>query len=593
METLYNNGNFENAIALGNQILAKNENDTAVLAKIANSYRFLNDTRNAEIWYSKLINTFEDSIDHKYKLFYAQTLNANGKYEEALYWYKKYAQIAPNDRKVQESIKSLENMPTLCRDTTFYIIRPVHINSDNSELCPIYYNNGILFLTDKTSSNGLLEWFYSKIDSTGDLTASARFNKSFKTEFNEGPVTFSNHESKMIFTQNFLKDKKAKKDLDEIPLELFSVNKDSLNQWTNPEKLPFILEEYSYSQPSVTENGKVLYFTSNMPGGFGGYDLYFSVFNGSTWSEPVNLGNNINTPDDELFPYIYKDSILYFSSNGHGGLGSLDIFSVNLNDSSFHIQNLGMPINSSQDDFGIIMDENGQNGYVSSNRRNGRYDDDIYSFKRIKMRKKIKIVDSDTQEPIVNASVYLAGDSSTIWKTEDDGSCTIIIPVNSNAEVEVRKENYEPKPFMIGDLSSASGKSVVIPLQTFGKDEDENIILTAENNIVVSDNKNVVYKVQILASRRPASKKELSKKYRETSKIERTEEDNWYKYTIGKFSSYSAARKCLTASKVADAFVVAYINNKKVHITVAKKETNETSVRSPICRSDLHMVQNL
>jgi hypothetical protein len=320
-----------------------------------------------------------------------------------------------------------------------------------------------------------------------------------------------------------------------------------------------------------------------MPGGFGGTDIYVSHFEGGTWSDPLNLGEKVNTAGNETFPFVYMDSILFFSSDGHGGLGSLDIFKIDLKLKD-RLKNMGLPINSPQDDFGFILDTEGFNGFLSSNRLNGKGLDDVYGFKQIRITVSIKIIDQNTQLPIPGAKIFTMEDDETpIGITGDDGTCDILIPVCEVFKVKVKKENYESMVYTFQKVKPFSEGIAIIPVQTHPEEE---IVLTDENNNVLPDTANVVYKVQIWASRKAASTRELKKKYRGSKSVNYFYEDRWHKYSIGEFSSYRDAKDCLITCDVYDAFIIAYHNNNRVHITVAKKMTKEEEVKSPITRGE-------
>lgn len=564
---------YENALDIYTDVLSKVKYDTALLCKIGDCFRLLNDSKNAEDYYRQVIPGNEANLNPEYLYYFGQVLTANSKYEEALYWQKEYQKLNPNDARVMASIKSIENISELYFDTTFFIVRPVEFNTEFSELCPVYFNNDLFFLTNRNSKNQeFMEWHLAYGDSLGRLSYPVKFSKDFKTMFNEGPAVFCSNFSKMIFTQNYVRDKKAMKGAIDIPLKLFSADRDSANSWKNVRMLSFQLNEYSYSQPSITENGKILYFSSDMPGGYGGYDLYKSYLTDTTWSDPVNLGANINTASDEMFPYVYSDSVLFFSSNGHGGLGSLDIFRINTNNPS-NIQNLGAPINSSQDDFGFILDSTGRKGYLSSNRLNGKYDDNIYSFSRIRTLKNIRIIDEFSKKPVVGVKIFLPGnDSVPAGITDNEGNLSLIVQANEIPQVRMEKELYESQTLVLNETSDIVNMEAVIALKS---EKHEEIILTDQNNQAIVNPQNVVYKVQVFASRKPAGNHELKKKYKGTIEIYNSVIDKWFKYSIGEFSTYKEARECRSLCNVKDAFVVAYVEDKQVNIVIAKKSTNE------------------
>jgi tetratricopeptide (TPR) repeat protein len=581
----YNLLNYKGAVDLYLEVIAEAGDDTAIICKIANSYRLLNNTTDAEDWYRKAIITNENTISPVYKLQFAQTLTINGKYDEALYWFKSYYKTTSSDKRAIEAIKSIENISTLYYDTTFYVVYPVSFNTPFAEFSPTFYKNGLLFLSDRGDvKSGLVSRYFVPVDGPEKFGTPAKFITGIKTNYNEGSVAFYDNSLKMIFSQNYSPDKMSKKKVNDIPLQLFSAQHDSGKNWKNVQLLSFQDKNYSYSQPSVTDDGKRLYFSSNMPGGLGGTDLYMSSFENGNWTKPVNLSNRINTPGDEMFPYIYHDTILYFSSNGHGGLGGLDIFKVNLKDTST-LENLGMPMNSPNDDFGIILDNEGLSGYFASGRANGTGGDDIYKFKVIRITVTLKIIDANTSLPISNADIYSidSDNGKKIGRTDQEGMCTIVIPVCKSFQMRIEKENYESKIYTFEPLKTTTTQLAVINLKNEEKSKgEEKVILTDENNKVIENPKNVIYKVQVLANRTPVSDIALKRKYKGDMHVNNFYEDRWYKYSIGEFSSYAEAKSCVYSSNVYDAFIIAYVDKKKVHISIAKAETKETQIEYPV-----------
>jgi tetratricopeptide (TPR) repeat protein len=578
--------NYKTAIELYHEVFEKSGEDTSIICKIANTYRLMGDSKNAEDWYRRVIVTNENTINPMYKLQFAQTLTINGKYEEALYWFKAYYKVFASDKRAMEAIKSIENISNLYYDTTFYVVYPISVNTASTEFSPCFYKDGLLFLSDrKNTKSSLLSWYFTAMDPGGAFSTPQKFDTGIKNEYNAGPMCLFDHDTKMIFSRNYASGKMNKNKVNEIPLQLFSAKQDGQGKWTNTQALPFQEKDYSYTQPTITGDGKTLLFVSNMPGGFGGTDIYMSKFENETWSKPVNLGDSINTPGNEMFPYIFQDSILFFSSDGHGGLGGLDILKTNLS-GHVKLKNMGVPVNSTNDDFGIVVDKDGLSGFLASDRQNGAGEDDIYGFKMIRISLSLKVVDGNTSIPVANAEIFTIDtvNEKRIGITDQDGSCTLIVPVCKSLQVRIKREHYETKLFTFESVVDARNRLAVVPIKTEEKHEEVKIILTDDNHKQIDNSKGVVYKVQIFASRIPTQMNEIKRKYKGNMDIQKVYEDKWYKWTIGEYPSYTEARKCFFSSGVYDAFIVAYVDGKKVHITIAKANTHETQVPSPFRR---------
>jgi outer membrane protein OmpA-like peptidoglycan-associated protein/cell division protein FtsN len=271
------------------------------------------------------------------------------------------------------------------------IINEKTINTDGSEYSPAFYENGIVFIsTDGKSNEKAFDERQGKKSSSilralrgpeGILVAPEVFAKKLTSSYNEGPVTFDRNNDNIFFSTNHQKKGKKLKAKDGLVKQKIQTAKRQGDSWSEPEDLPFNNVEFSVIHPSVSVDGNTLYFASNMPGGSGGMDLYICRKKGDAWGEAINLGKEINSEKDEVFPYVHPNGTLYFACNGRNSLGGLDIFSTRMISGKFASpENIGKPFNSENDDFGFILDLEGKNGYFSSNRAGGKGDDDIYSF---------------------------------------------------------------------------------------------------------------------------------------------------------------------------------------------------------------------
>jgi hypothetical protein len=276
---------------------------------------------------------------------------------------------------------------------------PIHvaneseINTSFQEYSPAYYKDGLVFITsnpavaknkesDENTGKGTTSIFLSKQLDNGLLAKPSPFAESLTTRFYDGPLSFNDDGTIIYFTRSNLKRGKpitAKDGL--VKLKVYTAQLKG-DKWENTTELPFNNNEYDCTHPSVSPDGRRLYFASNRPGGFGGMDLYVSTLIDNKWSEPVNLGPKVNTPKNEVFPFIHADGKVYFSSNGRNRtVGGLDIYFTSKTDTGWMMPKLlPEPINSRSDDFGLIVSPNKKSGYFSSNRSSGKGDDDIFSY---------------------------------------------------------------------------------------------------------------------------------------------------------------------------------------------------------------------
>ena len=291
--------------------------------------------------------------------------------------------------------------------------------------------------------------------SENSTTNIQKFSKSLNTKYHEGPMTFTSNGKKMIFTRNNFNNDKFKTSLNRVnKLKIYTGDEKATGQWSNIKEVPFNSDEYSTGHPSLTKDDKLMYFISDMPGGFGGTDLYVVEYNGGAFGTPINLGSDINTAGNEMFPYVDERGNLYFSSNGHAGLGDLDIFYIQLTDGSKlkgKIENMGTPINSIKDDFGFIADGERKTGYLSSNRKRGGTDDDIYRFTRECDEKpqceeiQVIVYDVESKMPLDNAEVAIVMDGKTeMKKTDTNGTLKIFVEQGKEGELIASREGYMP-----------------------------------------------------------------------------------------------------------------------------------------------------
>lgn len=306
-------------------------------------------------------------------------------------------------------------------------------------------------------------------------TKTSVFSKSLNTKYHEGPMTFTSDGKKVIFTRNNFNNGKFKTSSDKInKLKIYTGDDKGVGQWGNIKEVPFNSDEYSTGHPSLTKDDKLMYFVSDMPGGFGGTDVYVVQYNGGTFGTPVNLGPEINTAGNEMFPYVDERGNLYFSSDGHPGLGDLDIFYAQLSDGSKlkgKIKNLGTPVNSSKDDFGFIADGERKMGYLSSNRKRGGTDDDIYRFTRECDEKpdcqeiQVIVYDVESKMPLDNADVAVIVDGNTeMKKTDSNGTFKVCLEEGKDYEFKASREGYQPNTVNFSTKTDTDQTTLDIPL---------------------------------------------------------------------------------------------------------------------------------
>ena len=419
----YNNLNYTDAIPLYKYYLAKRDSTNKdVIRKLATSYRLTNQCDLAEPLFGKLTlkdSSWSDIVN------YAEMMMTNKKYDQVFRFVNTPEIAAKNEPrllKISNSIKHMNDLVT--SDTGNVRIALLPFNSEESDFCPAFYENGIIFSstrmvsdfvqrnhtwTDKSFTN----LFLSSADD--NFTTTTKFAKKLKYKYNYGPATYNARYKTMYYTLNNPK-KKSKTGYKNLRILSASYD-ESKKKWIKSNLFPFNSSDYACTHPSINPEGSKLYFSSDMPGGYGGMDIYVSTWRDSLWSKPINLGPRVNTAGEDLFPFIDRDSLLFFASDGRGGLGGLDIFEFNLRDTSSNSENVGAPINSYADDFSLIKYPNADKGFFSSSRGNYGIDDDIYSYLRLKAKGKtinVFVIDNSTGRLIDSSSLVV---NSEIYKT--------------------------------------------------------------------------------------------------------------------------------------------------------------------------------
>lgn len=402
-----------------------------VAYKMATCYRKLNQASRASAAYQNAIRyEYPDSMAFYYL---GRSLQAEGKYAQAAQAYRTFLEWQPDNQLAKEGLKGAMRAEASKDKKTRYIVKNAKLfNSRRADFSPMYLDKSldqIYFTstnekvtgTNKSEITGMKKgdiWF-SKKNERGEWQRPEPAGGELNSEFDEGVASFSPDGQTMYLTM-------ARRSPNaDTSVEIYT-SKRSDATWSQPVKFEIIPDTISaFGHPAVSPDGQFLYFTSDMPGGYGGKDIWRINLNERAGSLE-NLGPQINTPGDEMFPYMRKDSLMYFSSDGHPGFGGLDLFTARLNSTGdiWSVENMGIPMNSSGDDFGITFGE-GESGFFSSNRGDGRGYDHIYSFELPELKITISgwVVDKD-DEPVPNAVIRIVGDDGSNQKevARDDGS---------------------------------------------------------------------------------------------------------------------------------------------------------------------------
>lgn len=447
---------YDRAIEQYEKALKYDKSNDAVKLKIANSYRLSFDDKKAEEWYAKVINN-EKIITTKDKLYYAQALKKNGKYEEAKKWYKAYLHEARDDHMARSQLYSITHADQFYRDTLKYVISNVHWNSINDEYAPFLLREKLYFTSDRSERSTVKVGKHAEIfvANVNDSIDADPLIKHYPYDFDMGAFALYDNGNKLIFTRT-ISTKTSDPDNNKLKLYEFTWD-EAKKEWGNLNEIKVADVGQVAAQPAITSDGNMLVFVSdstNRSDGQGGADMYVSYRAASgEWSKPKNLGPGVNTNGREHYPYFANDTVLYFSSTGHPGLGGMDIFRMPLSGpDSGKVINMGYPINSTFDDYGITFSEDYKYGYFGSNRDGGKGRDDLY---RIDLKKVRKIIlegfTKDISDSPINMGKVVIYDNITkeqLGGSDENGYFRLELDDEKNYEL-VAKALSKPQFFEI------------------------------------------------------------------------------------------------------------------------------------------------
>lgn len=390
----------------------------------------------------------------------------------------------------QESSKSKSATKLYERGNKVILVNNAsRINTKGLDSSPNFYNNGLIFVgekkngpIDRKTGTRYYDLFYSEIDKNGNPLPPDRFSQFINGPYNEGASCFNTKQDIIYFTSNNQLNGIAQSNKHSFTaLKIYQAQRGN-DDWINIQELPFCSDDYNTAHPSLSGDGTKLYFSSNRPGGFGGMDLYVAEKIGDRWSAPKNLGPKVNTKSNELFPFVYGNDVLFFSSAGHGGLGDLDILFTDLNDmDSFEPVLLEAPINSNKDDVGFIIEPNGKRGFFASNREGGSGKDDIYSYEvqngtllnkeNQNLELNLDVVDEATGKSLPATAVYLIkADKTGIPSNDDFYDIEFVKDKDNSNQIQLSRK----KTFNLGDAEGFTNEEGKLNVKV---EQNQNYIL--------------------------------------------------------------------------------------------------------------------
>jgi outer membrane protein OmpA-like peptidoglycan-associated protein len=441
--------------------------DNYVYKRLAESYFNMFNTVEAARWYAKATETAQDPETY-YR--YAQMLKSNGKYEESNKQMQKFASLAPNDQRAMTFKQDPNYVPKLRDKQKKYDVKSLEISSDKSDFGAVLYDNQLYFTSARNESKKEYGWnkepfldiYKADYNIDGTIT-NANAVSELNSKFHDGPITISADGLTAYFSGDSFKEASFEKDKEnKLKLSrnnLFVCTKDN-GKWGKVISLPFNSNEYSTSNPSLSRDGKTLYFSSDMPGSIGGVDIWkVAVNTDGTFGNPENLGNLVNTEGNESFPFISDDNIiLFFASSGRPGLGGLDVFQIDLTKGAEAV-NLGAPVNTEKDDFGFTFNKPKNLGFFASN-RNGN--DDIFGATPVCGIEVLTIVtNSKTGEILSNASVSIVDDKRNVIATKttnEKGEVSYEVECEKSYSIQASKDGFEGSSFGVAKTKGGQVK---------------------------------------------------------------------------------------------------------------------------------------
>nr|WKN36449.1 OmpA family protein [Tunicatimonas sp. TK19036] len=478
-DELFEFEHYDEAILHYQKALEESPDDFRLKLQIASCYNMLDEWELSRNWFQSVEMSNAHLITGEYAFQYADALQHLKCFDKARTWYTtaKYSQTNYSDHLITR-LESLDSIKSYYEDSSRYYVTPLPFNTDAAEFAPFLYQGGLIFTSYAPKQRDKIPdlrkdvrydmYFFPLNNTSQTATLNGQFDQ-VNSANHDGILALYKENTRMIFTRSNTQASKHQKEkgVKVKNVGLFEASfDDSKNTWTNVQPLNLNNIEYSVGHPAITEDGSTLYFVSDMPNGFGGTDLYKSTYSNGEWGSPINLGPTINSSENELFPFVHNDSVLYFASEGHHGLGGLDIYKTTITNSYNEpkIENMGYPINSTGDDFGIIIRKNNLEGFFASNRLSEEKNDNIYRFAIITdyeldendqlLSKSLgkewfklqgTVINKESKAPLLNASISVTDlESRETFETQTDsmGWFAVNIKVTEGYHIKSEKDKF-------------------------------------------------------------------------------------------------------------------------------------------------------
>lgn len=527
-DSQYNDLAYVDATQTYLKVAEKGYRSKELFEKLGDSYYFNANLKEANKWYAELF-TLNETVENEYYYRYSQTLKAVEDYKRADEMLDKFHKLSSNDIRGNLYNEHKDYKKIIDKNSGRYIVKTTAVNTGQSDYGTAFFGEKILFSTSRDSTGfaknqtkwtnqSFTNFYVASKTEDDDLKDPKRFSRVINSKFHEDTPVFTKDLKTVYFTRNnFINGKIGRDQKQIINLKLYrAVLKEG--KWEDVTELPFNSDEYSVAHPALSPDEKTLYFASNMPGTNGQSDIFkVNILGENKYSQPEKISGGINTEARETFPFISKDNELYFASDGHQGLGGLDVFVAKIQpDGSIgKVINIGAPINGPMDDFAFIIDNSTRKGFFSSNRANGKGLDDIYSFTEstplildCKSQLAGIVSDKDSKDLLPGSIVSLFDDKfNLLSKVSADHKATYQFEVKCGQKYYVRAEKQDYETDEQNVIIAESGEKMYVPL-AIGKKVKE---VKVGTDLAQTLNIKMIYFDLDKANIRPDAQAELAK----------------------------------------------------------------------------------
>ena len=470
---------FAEAVKSYKEVLAKNPNHREANVKIADCYRLLNQLENALPHYQKALAN--GGVESMYAFQYGLTLQGLGRYERAKDIFEK---LAANDAKFATRGKQFAeacDFALAAQDPPRYKIANEYINKSSSDFAPTFFKKDkVVYASSRSdiavrnSRNapggnifGTNKLLSTQRDRNGFLTSPTTLHSGFGTATNQGPLSYTKDGNWVAFTKNNFREGVRQVPSAGLELTLYIAKVDANGDWLNAQPFQFNGSDFSTGYPCFSPDGNALFFASDRPGGYGGFDIYVSYRAGNSWSAPENLGATVNSLGNEITPF-YDGLSLYFASDYHKGFGGFDIFRAEESNGQWAtIFHGGTGLNSSHDDYGFVFDALHSIGYFVSNREGGKGNEDIYRAEKETDNVVIKVLDEATNAPVEDAVIDFAECEEGSYKTNASGVFNFQMLEDLNCTVQIKKDGYLTEPLKLTSMGLRQNRTLEVQLTSY------------------------------------------------------------------------------------------------------------------------------